>query len=91
MYSDSILALCTINKAFILNGGKNRSFLRHVFPPVSLAEELIITMQSSFLEDYLEGGSCLFSLQIFLSLKLDSLNVSFTGAEHTVMLNPGEK
>ena len=46
-------------------GAKNRSFIRHVFPPVSLAEKLIITMQSSFLEDCLEGGSCLFSLQIF--------------------------
>lgn len=61
------------------------------FSPVTLAEELIITMQSSFLEDYLECASCLFSLLIFFSLKLDSLNVNFAGAGHTVTLNPGEK
>lgn len=45
----------------------------------------------SSLEEYLECVSCLRSLQIFFSVKLDSLNVNFTGAEHTVTLHPGEK
>jgi hypothetical protein len=56
---------------------------------MTLGEEFIITLQSSFLEEYLEWFLFLSPSDIFPSL--DSLNVSFTQAEHPITLNPGGK
>lgn len=57
------------------------------------AGQLIITVQSSFFFWKTIRNVFLISylFRFFFSLKLDSLNVNFIGAEHTVTLNPGEK
>lgn len=74
--------------------GGNVSFRRHFLPAPSNGSRAINyycaiiffggkTIWNVFLVSYL--------FRFFFSLKLDSLNVNFIGAEHTVTLNPGEK